>query len=153
MWCCSDIAVVLQALLIIVGNPAVLRCDPNWLQLLRLAQDNGCTKGSPMPDMSESATAAAATALQTGLGSRSSSRAAGAGFSNGDAAHTQEQGVTAGISELIQQINALVMAGPGGGMPVVQQQEQQQQLLLPGDDLGFASALVQEAGGGMVRHH
>lgn len=50
-----------QALLIVVGNPAVLMHDPNWRAFMQQCQLHGAVAGQPMPDlhlMSGSSTAA-----------------------------------------------------------------------------------------------
>eukprot|EP00878_Enallax_costatus_P003269 GHUV01003472.1.p1 GENE.GHUV01003472.1~~GHUV01003472.1.p1 ORF type:complete len:563 (+),score=190.19 GHUV01003472.1:2226-3914(+) len=46
-----------QALMIIIGNPAVLMHDPHWRQLLRTCQRNRSTTGQAMPDLSTEAEA------------------------------------------------------------------------------------------------
>lgn len=43
---------LLQALMIVVGNPAVLMHDPHWRELLRTCQRSGSTVGQAMPDLS-----------------------------------------------------------------------------------------------------
>lgn len=42
----------IQALMIVIGNPAVLAHDPHWRELLRTCQRNRATTGQSMPDLS-----------------------------------------------------------------------------------------------------
>ncbi|WIA14327.1 hypothetical protein OEZ85_002857 [Tetradesmus obliquus] len=62
-----------QALLIVVGNPAILMQDPNWLALLLSCQQGGATAGQAMPDLSDAAASAGYSAANGANGSSSSS--------------------------------------------------------------------------------
>lgn len=42
----------LQALLIVVGNPVVLKNDPNWRAFMQQCKDFGAVAGQAMPDLS-----------------------------------------------------------------------------------------------------
>jgi hypothetical protein len=130
--------------MIVVGNPAVLMNDKHWLALLLTCQQHGACTGQPMPDLSEAAAAAAAAGGQGQGGASSSSAAAGRGRagaqagSSGSSSNLQMQGVQ--LEKLVASIT-LSQAADEVAM---------QQLLLQ-EALGL-SGLVDEAGGGMVRH-
>jgi hypothetical protein len=112
-----------QALMIIVGNPEVLQCDPCWRQLMRLAQAHGCCKGAPMPDLSEPAAAAAGGVSSNGNGSSSAADASASRLEQ-ELAHLQqlmgslllsslETSVATGAQQLLE-ISGLVAEGTGG---------------------------------------
>jgi superfamily I DNA and/or RNA helicase len=56
-----------QALLIIVGNPLVLRLDPHWGALLRQCVERGAYRGVPLPPMPGSESDVIAASLAADL--------------------------------------------------------------------------------------
>ena len=56
-----------QALLIIVGNPLVLRLDPHWGALLRQCVERGAYRGVPLPPMPGSESDVVAASLAADL--------------------------------------------------------------------------------------
>ena len=56
-----------QALLIIVGNPLVLRLDPHWAALLRQCVERGAYRGVPLPPMPGSESDVVAASLAADL--------------------------------------------------------------------------------------
>lgn len=130
-----------QALLIVVGNPAVLMHDKHWLALLLHCQAHGACVGQPMPDLSEAAAAAAGA----GGDSNTPGAAAAGGSSysgNGGAFSTS---ASSGLQQEMVQLGRLMASiAIRNGVDDVAQQ------LLLQDTLGF-SGLVDEVGGGMAR--
>jgi hypothetical protein len=106
---------LLQALLIVIGNPDILKQDPNWHALLLSCQRRGATAGAAMPDLHED-----------DFSTNSSS-------SNGGAAE-------ADMLEKLMSSLTLGDAGAGGAAAAAE------------FGLQEWSALIGEAGAGMVRH-
>lgn len=139
----------LQALMIVIGNPAVLMHNKHWLALLLTAQAHGACVGQPMPDLSEAAAAtdeAARAGAQHGHGHTAGTPAGGgSSSSNGYAASTRDP-VSGGLQQQIVQLERL-MASIQLSRAV---DDAAAQHLLLQETLGF-SAVVDEVGGGMVR--
>jgi hypothetical protein len=142
--------------MIVIGNPAVLMNDKHWLALLMNCQQHGACVGQPMPDLSAAADAAAAAAGGGGGGGGSQQQHAGSSFGQGRAANNaagSSSGRGAVSSRLDQQIVQLEKLMTSIKLSqAVDEVAQQQLLLLEGQQLLEFSGLVDEAGGGMVRH-
>jgi hypothetical protein len=135
---CSYIARVkpiYQALMIVIGNPAVLMNDKHWLALLMSCSNHGAVTGQPMPDLSGAADAAASGGL------------AGAGVAGYAASSSTRDPTRSSLQQQIEQLEKLMTSIT---LSQAVDEVAAQQLLLEGP-LGF-SGLVDEAGGGMVRH-
>jgi len=129
-----------QALLIVVGNPAVLMHDKHWLALLLHCQAHGACVGQPMPDLSEAEAAAAAAA-----GGDSNTSGAAAGSSSNGNGSAFSASASSGLQQEMEQLGRLMASiAISNGVDDVAQQ------LLLQDALGF-SGLVDEVGGGMAR--
>jgi hypothetical protein len=135
----------LQALMIIIGNPAVLVNDLYWTALMKYCQENHAVVGCPLPDL------AAATAAQQAATDNS--------HHDGSTNHVHQQQV-----DELERLLTKVSLAESSTRPAQQQQQQHgragspmQEALLTGDahhwDGGVHfSGLVEEAGGGMVRY-
>lgn len=127
-----------KALLVVIGNPAVLGRDPCWGALLRYAQDRGCCAGQPMPNLDELqhlAPAVAAAAAAAGPATQQQQQQPG-----GDSEQNE-------VALLEQLFSSMVLVNSVAAVTALQQQ--QLQLL---EDLGV-SGLVAEGAGAMVRHN
>uniref|UniRef100_A0A383WFR0 RNA helicase n=1 Tax=Tetradesmus obliquus TaxID=3088 RepID=A0A383WFR0_TETOB len=113
-----------QALLIVVGNPAILMQDPNWLALLLSCQQRGATAGQPMPDLNDAAARASY----------------GAANGANDGSSSSSNGGVVGLLERLMSSLTLGDAGAAGGVAAAE------------FGLQDLSGLVGEAGAGMVRH-
>lgn len=134
----------LQALMIIIGNPAVLVNDLYWTALMKYCQENHAVVGCPLPDL------AAATAAQQAAIDNSRH--------DGSTNHVHQQQV-----DELERLLTKVSLAESSTRPAQQQQQHgragspMQEALLTGDthhwDGGMNfSGLVEEAGGGMVRY-
>jgi hypothetical protein len=145
--------------MIVIGNPAVLMTDPHWLALLMSCRNAGSVTGQPMPDLSDAAAAAASgthagaqgtsSTSHTASNSSSSYHQSGVYTAPGGAASSSSgrDGISSSMQQQIVQLEKL-MASISLSKAV--EEVAAQTLLLEGP-LGF-SGLVDEVGGGMVRH-
>lgn len=134
--CCPSAC---QALMIVIGNPAVLMHDKHWLALLMTCQQHGACVGQPMPDLSGAADAAAAAAGAGGAQHGGASRGRAANGAGGGAA-SSSSGRDLISSNLPQQIVQLEKLMASIALSQAVDEVAAQQLLLgfgEGQPLGF----------------
>jgi hypothetical protein len=145
--------------MIVIGNPAVLMKDKHWLALLMSCRNAGSVTGQPMPDLSDAAEAAASGtqpgangASSTGYtaSNSSSSYHQGGVYTGAGGASASSSGRDAISSSMQQQIVQLEKLMASISLSKAVEEVAAQTLMLEGP-LEF-SGLVDEVGGGMVRH-
>lgn len=143
--------------MIVIGNPAVLMKDKHWLALLMSCRNAGSVTGQPMPDLSDAASSGAQAGANgasstgyTASNSSSSYHQSGVYTGAGGAGGSSSGRGDAISSSMQQQVVQLEKLMASISLSKAVEEVAAQTLMLEGP-LGF-SGLVDEVGGGMVRH-